>query len=123
MARAYVASTFLGYDIDGNPIERACARAEGMCLSNVHFEMADAAELPPSPKFDVITAFNAIHDQVDPAGVLRRIQCGARTRGPRTAVAERSVLSEFRGLQRRRSRYQLSSPPRAQTREWQVQWV
>jgi SAM-dependent methyltransferase len=33
----------------------------------------DVAELPPEPQFDLITAFDAIHDQVDPATVLRRI--------------------------------------------------
>ena len=35
--------------------------------------MCDAARLPTDPPFAAVFAFDAIHDQADPAGVLRRI--------------------------------------------------
>ncbi len=36
------------------------------------FEQCDAAELQPEEPFDVVVVFNAVHDQVDPAAMLRR---------------------------------------------------
>ena len=51
--------------------ERERAEAD---LANARFAVLDAAELPPDPPFDVITAFDAIHDQVVPDVVLRRIR-------------------------------------------------
>ena len=44
-----------------------------MGLANARFEQLDATTLPPEPKFDLVTSFDAIHDQRDPATVLRRI--------------------------------------------------
>ncbi len=44
-----------------------------MGLSNATFEVMDVSKLPSEPKFDLITAFDAIHDQVAPAMVLQRI--------------------------------------------------
>jgi hypothetical protein len=44
-----------------------------MGLANATFVVTDAGALPPEPKLDLITAFDAIHDQTDPSGVLRRI--------------------------------------------------
>ena len=73
MARAFPRSTFIGYDIAGDAIEQARAEAERWGLRNADFEVCDATRLPVQPPFDVITAFDAIHDQVDPAGVLSAI--------------------------------------------------
>ena len=39
------------------------------------------AALPPSPQFDAIFAFDAIHDQADPAGVLTRIRAALTEQG------------------------------------------
>lgn len=73
MAREYPRSTFSGYDIGEAAIERARAEAGEMGLLNARFERVDVAALPPAPTFDLITTFDAIHDQRDPATVLRRI--------------------------------------------------
>ena len=43
-----------------------------MGLENVTFEVRDAAALPEG-EFDFVFAFDSIHDQRDPAGVLRSI--------------------------------------------------
>jgi SAM-dependent methyltransferase len=73
LGRAFPASEFVGYDIDADAMERARAEAEDAGLGNVRFEVADAARLNVREPFDAVIVFNAIHDQVDPAGVLRRI--------------------------------------------------
>jgi ubiquinone/menaquinone biosynthesis C-methylase UbiE len=73
MAAAFPRSTFVGYDIDEEGIARGHAEAKTMGLANTKFVAMDAGALPPEPKFDLITAFDAIHDQTDPSGVLRRI--------------------------------------------------
>jgi SAM-dependent methyltransferase len=74
LARAFPASTFVGYDLDEGAIARARAEAQGARLANVRFEVRDAARLTVDEPFDVVFVFDAIHDQVDPAGVLRRIR-------------------------------------------------
>jgi SAM-dependent methyltransferase len=73
LARAFPASTFVGYDLDEHAIARARAEATGAGLENVSFELADAARLFVTVPFDVVFVFDAIHDQVDPDAVLARI--------------------------------------------------
>lgn len=73
MARAYPASTFVGYEIAEDAIGTARREAEEMGLANARFDIVDVSALPGEPKFDLITAFDAIHDQRDPATVLRRV--------------------------------------------------
>lgn len=73
LAAEFPNSTFVGYDIASDAIERGRAEAQEMGLSNAAFEVLDVAQLPAEPRFDLITAFDAIHDQVDPAAVLRRV--------------------------------------------------
>lgn len=73
LARAYPRSTFVGYDLDEEPLERARAEAVQYGLANVRFEALDVATLPAEPPLDAAFAFDAIHDQVDPAAVLDRI--------------------------------------------------
>ena len=73
LAREFPASNFTGYDIAEDAIASASAEAQQMGLTNSRFEIADVARLPDTPKFDLITAFDAIHDQVAPDAVLRGI--------------------------------------------------
>lgn len=73
MAREFPASRFVGYDLGEDAIARAAAEARAMGLANARFEVLDATELPAEPPFDLITSFDSIHDQRDPATVLRRI--------------------------------------------------
>jgi SAM-dependent methyltransferase len=73
MAREFPASTFIGYDLDAEGIERARGEAHQMGLTNARFEVLDVTQLPREPKFDLITTFDSIHDQRDPATTLRRI--------------------------------------------------
>lgn len=73
LAQAYPNSEFVGYDFAVDAIERARAEAGSMGLSNARFEVQDVAELPSDPPLDAVFAFDAIHDQADPAGVLRSV--------------------------------------------------
>jgi len=45
-----------------------------MNLANASFEVLDIAKLPPDPKFELITAFDAIHDQKEPFKVLKNVR-------------------------------------------------
>ncbi len=81
MAREYPRSTFVGFDLGEDAIARARAEAHAMGLANARFERLDATTLPPDPKFDLITSFDAIHDQRDPAAALRRIAGALATDG------------------------------------------
>jgi SAM-dependent methyltransferase len=94
MAREYPASTFIGYDVGADAIARARAEAGQMGLPNASFELLDATQLPTKPKFDVITSFDAIHDQRDPAAVLRRI-AGALAPGGAYVMVEPKASSRL----------------------------
>lgn len=73
LAQEFPSSRFYGYDIAEDAIESARAEAKNMSLTNASFEVVDVTNLPKEPKYDVITAFDAIHDQKDPDSVLRGI--------------------------------------------------
>jgi SAM-dependent methyltransferase len=73
MARAFPRSTFDGLDLATDAIADAEAERAARGLDNVAFAVADAAELAPGEPYDVITAFDAVHDQAAPDVVLRRI--------------------------------------------------
>ncbi|GAA5124356.1 class I SAM-dependent methyltransferase [Haloechinothrix salitolerans] len=73
LATAFPASTFVGYDIAADAIDQARAEAADAGLDNVTFEVRDVAHLPADARFDAVFAFDAIHDQADPDGVLRGV--------------------------------------------------
>src|SRR5881396_3755330 len=72
MARRFPKSTFIGYDISEEGIAEARAAARG--LANASFVVQDIRRLETPVPFDLVTAFDAIHDQADPAGVIRRVR-------------------------------------------------
>ena len=73
LGQAFPASTFTGYDLDAEAIDRARAEAAEHQLTNVAFEVRDVAAWRVTEPLDVVFVFDAIHDQVDPQGVLRCI--------------------------------------------------
>ena len=73
LAREFPSSRFYGHDIAEDAIQSARAEAGNMNLTNASFEVVDVTNLPKEPKYDVITAFDAIHDQKDPDSVLKGI--------------------------------------------------
>ena len=71
MARTYPASRFVGFDIAEDAIEAARREAAELGLRNAEFGVQDVTRLPPEASFDLITAFDAVHDQRQPAAVLQ----------------------------------------------------
>jgi hypothetical protein len=68
LARAHPRSRFTGHDLSGQAIRAARALAAEQGLANVEFEVRDAAA-PGDERYELVTAFDAIHDQADPAPV------------------------------------------------------
>lgn len=81
MAKAFPNSRFRGYDFSEEGVSLGRAEAAGMGLKNAEFEVKDAAELDGSRRFDLITVFDAIHDQAKPRRVLRGIYDSLRPGG------------------------------------------
>ena len=73
MARMFPNSRFVGYDFSEEGIARARAEAQEHGTTNVSFEVKDAAALGEEARYDLITTFDAIHDQADPTAVLKGI--------------------------------------------------
>lgn len=74
LARRYPRSRFAGYDFSAEAIEMASTEASAAGLKNARFEVCDAAAIDDREQFDLITTFDAIHDQAKPAVVLANIQ-------------------------------------------------
>lgn len=81
MAQAFPASRFTGYDFSEEAIQTARSEAEQLGLSNAAFEVLDVAKLDVEAGFDVVTAFDAIHDQAHPGTVLHNIRRALRPDG------------------------------------------
>jgi 2-polyprenyl-3-methyl-5-hydroxy-6-metoxy-1,4-benzoquinol methylase len=74
LGAAYPASTFVGFDIAEDAIAAGQAEAAAHGLDNVRFSVQDVAALQEVGTFDALFAFDAIHDQADPARVLANIR-------------------------------------------------
>src|SRR5690606_13163439 len=68
MARLFPNSRFTGWDLCPDAIEMARREAEG--LRNVAFAVRDLTFMDEVATFDLITSFDAVHDQKDPASLL-----------------------------------------------------
>jgi 2-polyprenyl-3-methyl-5-hydroxy-6-metoxy-1,4-benzoquinol methylase len=73
MARAYPRSTFTGFDFSDDGVAAARREAESWGLTNARFEVKDVAHLGAANRFDIVTSFDAIHDQAHPDKVLQSI--------------------------------------------------
>ena len=81
MARAFPNSRFAGYDFSKEGIAAGAAEASSWGVANARFEVKDAATLDEPGRYDLITAFDAIHDQAQPTRVLRAIAEALRPDG------------------------------------------
>jgi 2-polyprenyl-3-methyl-5-hydroxy-6-metoxy-1,4-benzoquinol methylase len=81
MARKFPNSRFTGYDFSEEAIARARTAAQKHDTTNVRFEVKDVATLDEEARYDLITTFDAVHDQADPAAVLRGIAAALRDDG------------------------------------------
>ena len=81
MARAFPNSRFTGYDLTDAAVASATQAARRQGLANLRFAALDATTLAEREQYDLICTFDAIHDQADPARVLRNIRDALRTSG------------------------------------------
>jgi 2-polyprenyl-3-methyl-5-hydroxy-6-metoxy-1,4-benzoquinol methylase len=81
MAKAFPASRFTGIDFSQEGLAAGAAEALRLGVKNAMFESADVSEDRRTEAFDVITAFDAIHDQAHPAEVLANIHRALRPGG------------------------------------------
>ncbi len=81
LAQAFPNSRFTGYDFSGEAIANANAEAQMRKLSNIQFQVKDAATLDERDRYDFITTFDAIHDQAKPDVVLQNIYNALRPDG------------------------------------------
>ena len=71
LARSYPEATFDGFDVDDASVEMARENAAEAGLGDrVRFQRADAADLAAHGPFDVIFAFECLHDMPHPVDVL-----------------------------------------------------
>ncbi len=74
MARAFPASTFVGYDSHAPSIARASELAAQAGVSErVRFEVATATDFP-GDGYDLVAHFDCLHDLGDPLGAARRVR-------------------------------------------------
>lgn len=81
LARAFPRSRFTGYDFSEAGIAAARAEAEALGSANVRFAARDVAALDETRRYDLITAFDVIHDQAKPHDVLREVARALRAEG------------------------------------------
>jgi SAM-dependent methyltransferase len=74
MARAYPASTFVGFDYHPESIAAARRRAEAAGVGDrVRFEVATAKDYPGAG-YDLVATFDCLHDLGDPVGAAAHIR-------------------------------------------------
>ncbi|MEO1061903.1 MAG: class I SAM-dependent methyltransferase [Actinomycetota bacterium] len=71
IAEAYPTASVDGFDLDAPSIDQARSIAAKRGVDDrVRFECIDAADAPAAGQYDLVTAFECIHDMPDPVGVL-----------------------------------------------------
>lgn len=76
LARTYPNSRFVGIDLSNEAVSNARREAESLGLQNIEFIERDITNLDqdgPVEEFDLVTTFDAIHDQARPLNVLKGI--------------------------------------------------
>ena len=73
LAQVFPNSQFTGYDLCEDAIAAARAEADRLQLTNVRFESRDITQLEEPHRYDLVTAFDVIHDQKAPAVVLDQV--------------------------------------------------
>lgn len=81
LGRRFPASRFTGYDLCADAIENARENAVAAGLTNCRFEPRDLTGLDERDAYDLITSFDAIHDQKHPADLVRRLHRALRQGG------------------------------------------
>lgn len=91
IAKAYPDATVDGFDVDEPSVEmaRRNAAAEGVS-DRVRFRSVDAADLHREGPYDLVIAFECVHDMGDPVGVLGAMGALAGATGTVVVMDERA---------------------------------
>jgi SAM-dependent methyltransferase len=81
MAGAFPESRFTGLDFAEPAVAAARAEATHLGVRNATFRTQDLATLDLEDAFDLVTVFDAVHDQVEPARVLENVYRALRPGG------------------------------------------
>lgn len=81
LAARYPASRFTGYDLCPDAIAHARDAAAAAGLANLRFEARDLSAYDERARLDLVTSFDAIHDQKDPAALIRALHAALRPGG------------------------------------------
>ena len=90
IAQGYPGAAVDGFDIDGPSGEMARQNALGAGVeARVHFHASDAAALEATGAYDLVCAFECVHDMPDPVSVLHAMRGMARPGGTVLVMDER----------------------------------
>lgn len=81
LAETFPSSRFTGIDISAEGLERGRDEAERRGVTNIRFEQRDATKMWFEEQFDLVTTFDSVHDQKDPAAVVGEIHRALRPGG------------------------------------------
>ena len=81
LAEAYPESTFTGVDLCADAFAETQVEAARLGYGNIKFEARDLADVDTLGQFDLITGFDAVHDQKDPLGLLITVRRSLRPDG------------------------------------------
>jgi 2-polyprenyl-3-methyl-5-hydroxy-6-metoxy-1,4-benzoquinol methylase len=73
LANTFPNSRFVGYDLCDDAIAAARNEADQLGLTNIRFDARDITQLNEPDRYDLVTAFDVIHDQKSPAVVLDEV--------------------------------------------------
>jgi SAM-dependent methyltransferase len=90
MATGYPEARVDGFDVDVPSVERARQHAEDAGVADrVRFSVADAGDLAGDDGYDLVTAFECVHDLPDPVAVLTTMRRLVRPGGTVLVVDEK----------------------------------
>ena len=81
LAEAFPNSRFTGVDLCADAFAETTIAAARLGLGNLSFREADLSRLETLGEFDLVFAFDAVHDQKDPLGLVRLVQRSLRPGG------------------------------------------
>ena len=74
MAKAFPESEFHGYEISATSLERAAANVRAAGVGNAFFHNVREEPLPSDERFDLVTAFDCLHDMTAPGEFVAAIR-------------------------------------------------
>jgi 2-polyprenyl-3-methyl-5-hydroxy-6-metoxy-1,4-benzoquinol methylase len=95
IAKAYPLAEVDAFDIDEPSIADARRNAEASGVAGrINFEVRDAADPSLAGRYDLVTAFETIHDMSNPVGALEAMRALAKAGGS-VVIADEKVALEF----------------------------